>query len=118
MTHREIENTEFYANLDAESKAMLDAANAEMDVKLAEMEAEYKAKSKKRIAEWEAKWRAEDPEYDAKWAAEAARWNAVTKGRKIENKQEDGLYNDITGQRIPYMNDEGDHIDYDHGWYD
>lgn len=66
---------------------------AEMEAKMAKMKAE--------MAEMDAE--------DAEWEAER---------KKILNRKEDGLYNNITGKRIPYMNDEGDHIDYDHGWYD
>lgn len=73
-------------------------------------------------AEWEAeeaKWKVEKEKLKAEMEeldAKMAEWEDERK--KTLNKQEDGLYNDITGKRIPYMNDEGDHIDFDHGWYD
>ncbi len=89
---REAPESAFEALFTTEDPATI-KYRAEMEAKMAEMDAE------------EAKWKAED----AEWEAER---------KKILNRKEDGLYNDITGKRIPYMNDDGDHIDYDHGWYD
>lgn len=113
----------------------LEIENAEFDAKIAKIEAgEYDyeslfnlgepktAKNKAELKKFEAEWKIELEEMiaEAKFKADLKKiddeYNA--KIRKIKNKQKDGLYNDITGKRIPYMNDEGDHIDYDHGWYD
>lgn len=90
------------AKMDAEAAedAKLEAEDAEWEAEDAKLEAEF--------AKLEAEWEAEDAEF-AKLEAEFK--------AEIQNKQEDGLYDDMTGKRIPYMNDEGDHIDFDHGWY-
>ena len=113
----------------------LEIENAEFDAKIAKIEAgEYDyeslfnlgepktAKNKAELKKFEAEWKIELEEMiaEAKFKADLKKIDDENnaKIRKIKNKQKDGLYNDITGKRIPYMNDEGDHIDYDHGWYD
>ena len=96
------------AKIFAEGKAKIAEGNkaimAKIEAEDAEIDAEY------------AKWEAERAEMIAKWEAEEAEREEIEK-YKIENELH-GLYDEITGRRIPYMNDEGDHIDFDHDWYD
>ena len=93
-----------------------------MEAEIKKLDAEFEAEMKKLDAEWEAEeaeFEAEMKKLDAEWEAEEAEMKKLdAERRKIQNTQEDGLYDDRTGKRIPYMNDEGDHIDFDHGWYD